>query len=311
MYRSLVVPLDGSIFAEQALPVAGAIVKRSKASLMLVRVHQPIGYSEQAPIGEWEGDARQWESDYLTRAAEQMRERYGAKVETGLLDEPVVGALCEYVGAHGVDLVVMSTHGRTGVSRAWLGSVADGIVRRVSVPVLMLRARAEPPTASPDGSQNGDHLFDRILLPLDGSRSSEAIVGHAVRLARTFGSEIVLFRVVEPIIAKGPEYPLSSPVPITLVDRDTIEQLKESARKYLDGIARRLREEHGLRASIDVRMFESAAPAIIDATATHHVDVVAMATHGRGASRLLVGSVADKVLRGGPRAVLLFRPQQD
>jgi nucleotide-binding universal stress UspA family protein len=308
MYRSLVVPLDGSTFAEQALPVAGAIVQRSKACLTLVCVHRPLGSGEEPPAGQWDGDVREWERDYLTRAGSRIAERYGARVETCLLEQPVVTALCDYVPTHDVDLVVMSTHGRTGVSRAWLGSVADGVVRRVSVPVLMLRARADAPP--PSGSE-GDHLFDRILLPLDGSRLSEAVVGQAVRLARTFGSEIVLLRVVEPIIARGPAYALSSPVPITLVDRETTEQLKELGRKYLDDFARRLHEEYALRVTVDVRMCESPASAIIDATALHRAEVVAISTHGRGASRLFVGSVADKVLRAGPRAVLLYRPSQD
>ena len=309
MYRSLVVPLDGSAFAEQALPIAGAIVERSKASLTLLRVHRPVGYGDEAPTAGWDGDVREGEKEYLNRAAERMRERYGGTIETRLLEEPVVGALCDYVRAHEVDLIIMSTHGRTGVSRAWLGSVADGIVRQMSVPVLMLRARAG--ALPSDGSDNGEHLFDRVLLPLDGSRLSEAIVGHAIRLARTFESEMVLCRVVHPVIARGPEYPLSSPVPLALVDRDTTEQLKELARKYVDGFAARLRDEHGLRVIVDVRMHESAALAIIDATASHRADAVAMSTHGRGASRLLIGSVADKVLRAGPRAVLLYRPSQD
>ena len=309
MYRSIVVPLDGSAFAEQALPIAGAIVERSSASLTLLRVHRPLGYGDEAPAGGWDGDVREGESEYLNRARDRMRERYGAKIDTCLLEEPVVDALCNYVRAHDVDVVIMSTHGRTGISRAWLGSVADGIVRQISVPVLMLHARAD--TLPSDGSDNGDHLFDRVLLPLDGSRLSEAIVGHVVRLARTFGSEIVLFRVVQPVIARGPEYPLSSPVPLALVDRDTTEQLKLVARKYLDGFAARLRDEHGLSVMVDVRMHESAAPAIIEATTSHRTDVVAMSTHGRGASRLLIGSVADKVLRAGPRAVLLYRPSQD
>lgn len=80
---------------------------------------------------------------------------------------------------------------------------------------------------------------------------------------------------------------------------------------HLEDRARRLRDEHALDVRIDVRMFESAAPAIIHAALLHHANMVALSTHGRGASRLFVGSVADKVLRAGPRAVLLFRPQQD
>jgi nucleotide-binding universal stress UspA family protein len=309
MYRSLIVPLDGSTFAEQALPIAGAILRRSKASLTLVRVHRPLGYGDEAPAGTCDGDLREWERDYLARAATQVTELYGVKVDTTLLEEPVVPSLCDYVRARDADLVIMSTHGRTGVSRAWLGSVADGVVRQVSVPVLMFRGREDVPIPTPGSAT--DHFFDRMLLPLDGSRLSEAIVGHAVRLARTFASEIVLLRVVEPIVAHGPEYPLASPVPITLFDRDTMRQLQELAEKYLEEIAERLRREHDLKVRVDVRMFESAARAIIDAGAVERAELVAMSTHGRGASRLLVGSVADKVLRAGPHTVLLFRPIQE
>jgi nucleotide-binding universal stress UspA family protein len=100
-------------------------------------------------------------------------------------------------------------------------------------------------------------------------------------------------------------------LPITLLDQETTEQLEELARKYLDDLARRVRDEHGLRVTVDVRMYEHAAPGIIEGAAAHQADLVAMSTHGRGASRLFVGSVADKVLRSGPRAVLLYRPSQD
>lgn len=302
MYRSLVVPLDGSTFAEQVLPLAGAILQRGKASLTIVRVHRPLRSSEIADAGLWDGDQRESEDAYLARVAERMSECFKVNVTTALLEEPVIGALCDYVRAHSVDLVVMSTHGRTGIRRAWLGSVADGVARNVAVPVLMVRPQ--------DRTDESDtlRLFEHMLIPLDGSRLSESIVGHAVRLARVFGSEIVLFRGVEPVVGKGPGYPISSPVPITLVDSGATEQLTELARKYLEDLAGRLREEHGLRVSIDVRLVEHAAPAIVEALAAHHIGLVAMSTHGRGASRLVVGSVADQVIRARPRAVLLFRP---
>jgi nucleotide-binding universal stress UspA family protein len=303
MYRSVLVPLDGSTFAEQALPLAGAILQRGKASLTLVRVHRPLRSSDIDTTGLWDGDQRESDDAYLTRVAERMTECFKVKVATALLEEPVIGALCDHVRAHSVDLVVMSTHGRTGIRRAWLGSVADGIARSVSVPVLMVR-----PLDQTD-ERDTLRLFERMLIPLDGSRLSESIVGHAVRLARVFGSEIVLFRAVEPLVATRPGYPLSSPVPITLFDGGATEHLTEIARKYLEEAAARLREEHGLHVSIDVRLVEHAAPAIVEALAAHHIELVAMSTHGRGASRLVVGSVADNVIRARPRAVLLYRPQ--
>ncbi|HEY7235889.1 MAG TPA: universal stress protein [Gemmatimonadaceae bacterium] len=305
MYRSLLVPLDGSMFAEQALPFASAILERSKALLTLLRVHRPLGYGEGVATGRWDREQRESEGEYLARVAEQMSECANVKVSTELLEEPVVSALCDYVRGHAVDLIVMSTHGRTGIRRAWLGSVADGVARNVSVPVLMVRPRDE--AGEPDRLK----VFERMLIPLDGSRLSESIVGHAVRLARVFGSDIVLFRAVEPVVAKGPGYPLSSPVPVTLIDSGATERLTDLARKYLEDLAARLREQYGLRVSIEVRLVEHAAPAIVDALAAHHIDLVALSTHGRGASRVVVGSVADALVRASPRAFLLFHPAED
>lgn len=309
MYRQLLVPLDGSAFAEQALPLAGAILRRNEATLTLVRVHRPIVYDTELGAPRWDIDQRDLESEYLARVAARMHEAFGVAVSTALLEEPVVGAICAYAADRAADLVIMSTHGRTGFSRAWMGSVADGVVRQAAVPVLLLRPDDE--SSVWDLPDNADRQFERLLLPLDGSRLSEAIVGHTVRLARAFESEIVLLRVIEPVVTSAPEYPISYPVPVTLIDGKATDQVMDAARAYLSGKAAHLRHLHGLRVTVDVKLYEHAAPAIIDAAKAHDADLIAMSTHGRGASRLFVGSVADKVIRGGPRAVLLYRPNQD
>jgi nucleotide-binding universal stress UspA family protein len=309
MFRSLLVPLDGSAFAEQALSAAGAIAKRSGASIRLVRVHLPIAYGDLASVERWEKDLRRSEREYLARTAAWFGERFGVPVTTALLEDPIAPAICQNARECETDLIVMSTHGRTGVSRAWLGSVADGVARHATVPVLMMR----PESGAYEAETNADGTIrvGRALVPLDGSLLAEEILQHAIKLATVFGSAVTLVRIVEPVQAQSADYPLPYPIPVGVTDPEATDRRLAQAREYLTGIAARIREQHPLDVAIDVRVSERVAPAILEAADESAAALVAMASHGRGASRLLVGSVADKMLRGAPRAVLLFRPSQD
>lgn len=307
MFRSLLVPLDGSAFAEQALSTAGAIAKRSGASIRLVRVHVPIAYGDLASVDRWEKELRRSEREYLARTAAWFGERFKVPATTSLLEDPIAPAICQ--GARRADLIVMSTHGRTGVSRAWLGSVADGVARHATVPVLMMRPESEIDES--EGNADGTISIKRALVPLDGSLLAEGIMEHAIKLAATFGSSVTLVRVVEPVQMRSADYPLPYPIPLGVTDPEATDRLVAQANDYLTGVAARVRGQHPLEVAIDVRVSERVAPAILEAADERGADLVAMASHGRGASRLLVGSVADKILRGAPRAVLLFRPSQD
>jgi nucleotide-binding universal stress UspA family protein len=308
MYRRIVTPLDGSVFAEQALPVAGAIARRSGAVLTLVRVHHPLVYGEMAGAARWDADERQIEGEYLAQTAARVSECFSVVAGTALLEEPVVGAICDFTREHDSDLVVMSTHGRTGFSRAWLGSVADAVVRHITKPVLMVRPRDQWSTVELEDER--DRVFSRVLVPLDGSRLAESILPHAAALTSTLQGGLSLLRVVEPVVVKAAEYPLEYPSFLTTTDREATDRTVEQARVYVTAVAARLRDEYGLDVSADVRLAERVAPAISEFARESEADLIALATHGRGASRLVVGSIADKVLRAGPPAVLLFHPAE-
>jgi nucleotide-binding universal stress UspA family protein len=309
MFRSILAPLDGSAFAEQALSAAGEIARRTGASVRLVRVHVPIGYGDLALMDRWEKEHRRSERDYLARTAAWFAERFGAQVLTSLLEDPIAPAICQCARDSGADLVVMSTHGRTGVSRAWLGSVADAVARQSTIPVLMTRPESRMRGSAP----HADDVIplQHAMVPLDGSQLAEGIVDHALQLATTFGSSVTLLRVVEPVQVIAADYPLPYPIPLGMIDPKATDRLVSEAHEYLTMVAARLHERYGLDVSVQVRVSDRVAPAILEAADERGVDLVAMASHGRGASRLLVGSVADKVLRGAPRAVLLFHPPQD
>lgn len=303
MGRTIMVPLDGSTFAEHALPVALGIARECGGRLHLVQVHDapPVPTSPDLLVpydGTWDAAARETEQQYLEAIANRMTERAGVTVRTELVDGVPANALAAYAREMEIDLIVMTTHGRSGVSRMWLGSVADGVVRRSGVPVLLLRP--------PEGEVDYDaRLHPRhVLIPLDGSELSQGVVEAAVWLGALTGARYTLLRVTVPLPL------LRSPGPLSeegLAERAMHEQ-EERARGYLEAVATDLRAR-GLDVETATMARAAPATAILEFAATNAVDLITIATHGRGGwTRLALGSVADKVLRGAVMPVMLYRP---
>lgn len=296
MYKHILVPLDGSTFAEAALPLAVALTQKTNAELHLISVVEPIPAFAYA---EWEPAALDWSSKYLQSVAERVTDGAGGKVTTSVESGRVVETLLEHSAAFNVDLVVMATHGRGALSRAWLGSVADALMRRAEIPVLFVHPEegAAPPPEADEG-------FGTLLVPLDGSELSESMLAHATEFGALFGSAYHLTRVVA--------YPLeiASPyLPHTVqMNADILAQAKEGAAEYLEDHAERMRRR-GLRVTVAIVVDPQAAHGILSEAEAVGADAISMATHGRGGvGRAVLGSAADKVLRGTHVPVLLFRP---
>jgi nucleotide-binding universal stress UspA family protein len=306
MYRSLLVPLDGSSFGEQALPLAVALARRSAANLQVVRVHVPLAeaYAEALPGLESTVDPalRRRSQGYLDAVVGRLRAEAGPDVEvsSAVLTGAVPEALEEQLMATGVDLVVMTTHGRGPLARAWLGSVADALIRRLSVPLLLVRPQEAAAAAGP--------LPRHVVIPLDGSAFAEDIVEPAVGLGLE-GTEYTLLRVIPPMIPWN-----CAAYPVAAGYENVLEQLaqlhaqdKAEASAYLGRVAAGLRER-GLRVETRIVCHDVPAVAILDEARAHPDGLVALATHGRGGlPRLFLGSVADKVLRGSLLPVLVHR----
>ena len=304
MYRTLIVPLDGSARSQGALPVAARLAHACDATLELVRVH----LSDRPDLDSdpsWDDMFRQGQRQYLASLAEAYEPIAGRRVVTALLDPPVVDALCEYASSRPAPLVVMTARGRTGMRRALLGSVSDGVVRHGSGPVLMLQ---DGPGGGRPRSWNGtDHPLRTIVVPLDGTTFAEAGVAHAVAMARVTGATVHLIRV----IGLGPsgmaigEFAMQALPPF-----DEAELLRNDlAHEYLQGMVDRI-TAGGRRVDIttEVALSAQTGTAIAESCRRHGADLVVMATHGRGGSRLLVGAVADQLLKDGPGAILFVRP---
>jgi nucleotide-binding universal stress UspA family protein len=287
MIRTVMVPLDGSPFAEQALPYATAVARRAGAALDLMRVHvvyamQPPSNSRQPYSPEVERESRVLELAYLNEAAGRVREKSGVRVTTGLAGGLTADGILARGREVSADLVVMTTHGAGPLSRAFLGSTSDELVRRSPIPLLLVR----PQVVSPDLGR--EPVINKVLVPVDGSSRAEQILKPAMALGRLMGAALTLLYVEAP---SGGH------------DRGIVE-----ARPYLENLADHLRVpscEVRVRVVADARI----ARAILSVAREGDHDLIALATHGRGGlKRLLLGSVADKVLRSARCPLLVLNP---
>jgi nucleotide-binding universal stress UspA family protein len=298
----ILVPLDGSELAERAVQVAADLARRTGAELRLIHVHDPMAtepiHIAGMPIidDHMRSLRRDHEQAYLDRAPQRLAP--SGRVLVARLDGPVATAITEYADRSGAALIVITSHARGGFERAWLGSVTDEIVRISHVPLLVVRP--EP------GHVTGP--FRRILVPLDGSAAAESILEHAVWLARLEPeAELVLLTVVQPVASAV--WVSGAPLAASLPAENLVSRPEpESAREYLESVARRL-EASGMHVRARVEIAAIVAPAILEIARGEQADVVALATHGRsGLARLMLGSVADKLVRGSHTPILLFRP---
>jgi nucleotide-binding universal stress UspA family protein len=303
MYRNIMVPLDGSPFAEHALPFAASIARRAGATLYLVRAHVPVAplYSDRELVVDesLDGTIRESEAAYLDAVVKRLTEVVSVTVSRTLVDGPVADALHEHGSAVAADLVVMATHGRGGLSRFWLGSVADKLIRHLPMPILLVRPHGEAPDLS------RDHVPQHILVPLDGSNLSEQAIGPAVELGTLMDADYLLVRVVDPLQTVGRD---AAGLPISGFAPEGRQRLQDNAQAYLEQMARQLRER-SVRVLTQVIVSCQAAEAILDQAAKSSTDLIALETHGRGGlTRMFLGSVADKVIRGAVTPLLVHGP---
>ncbi len=295
MYEKILVPLDGSELAQVALPYAEELAGRLGSEIILVFV------SELA-----EDPNRHMHQFYLEKMVESEQcaiERYFKKsegraiqVRSAILVGNPAEKIVEYAEKEGISLIVLATHGRCGITRWALGSVANKVVRATKRPVALIRARG----ARPDVREKG--ILHKAVVPLDGSKVGEAAVSYIEELAARLKAELILLQVLalgyNTITAEGYEYVVYS--------EKQMASDRAFARAYLDGIGARLKGK-GIVTGSEVR-FGSAAEEIIKLADEIHADVVVMSTHGRsGVGRFVFGSVAERVLCEGNTPLLLIR----
>jgi nucleotide-binding universal stress UspA family protein len=286
-YRRLLVPLDGSELSEQALGCARSLAALVGGDLILARAASARPAAGEPAQGEKEAVAEA--EVYLERLAATLRP--GLPVELSVPVGDPADQLAQVAASHQVDLIVMSTHGRSGLRRMMLGSVATALLQRTRLPILLVRAGL--------GATAWSEAPRRILVPLDGTEQAERALGPVGDLARLVGAELTLLEVVGLPLPVAGSYDL-------IVTPESDATLAEQARSYLAEQAAALRAR-GLTVRTEV-LIGGPAAAIVETAAAGQHDLIAMATHARGGfDRLLLGSVADDVLRNAQAPVLLLR----
>jgi nucleotide-binding universal stress UspA family protein len=300
MFRRILVSLDGSPFAETALPAALGIARRSNAEIRLLAVRDSAfpaldEFGLRYPGSEAEQAARRATECYL-RAVEERLESSWPKVSSVLRSGSPAEEILREGADFRADVLVMATHGRGGLTRFWLGSVASACAHRAHIPVLLIH---------PEGIFDRD-AWDadvrRVVVPLDGTELSERALGPAIGVANLYGTRIALVRVIHELTVADPEF-----FPDTFADTERIVDLdRAEAMEYLERVAAPLRE-WGLSVSVFPVAATSTPAAVLDEAGG---DMVVMATHARtGFARAFLGSVTDAVIRGAPGPVLVIPPE--
>lgn len=303
MFRTLVVPLDGSELAERALPYAVRLADAGNGELVLVRVALAPPPARLDGV-DWEDDQLDAVKDaeaYLATVAKKVSKTSRVPVKTGAPYGRAAEQIVETIEGLGADGIVMATHGRTGLAHLLYGSVAEAVLAGSRVPVFLVHARPGEAPAPPFNPSTA-----RAVVPLDGSAFAEAALYIAADLVGTAG-ELVLVCVVEP--PHQVERDENGRV-IAYLDQQE-EARTRAARDYLSRFVGQLGSDYpGLRVTVDVKIGE-AATGIVFAAVDRDADVVVMATHGRtGVRRAVMGSVAGAVLRTGSTPVVLVGPHE-
>ena len=294
MYTRILVPLDGSETAEKALPYARAFAGNLKVPVELLGVIDISHYASGDRVRYLDAliDAAILRNqEYLKRVATTFA---GARVESTVEGGAPAEAIVTKAAGNKGTLIVMATHGRSGLKRWLLGSIAEKVLRGASNPALLVRASGETET-------EGEVTPTRIIVPLDGSELAEAALTTVVELARALKLKVVLLRAysVKAIMYSDED---------NLHDSNEIAtELKNEATRYLDHWAGRLKSE-GCADVLPIVSEGDAAETIIGVAEGAPNSLIAMCTHGRsGVKRWVLGSVTEKVIRHAGNPVLVLR----
>jgi nucleotide-binding universal stress UspA family protein len=306
VYKKMLVPLDGSELAETVFVYAKELAVRLDLEVVLFHVYSP----DEGKLVPMRRAYVERAADIVAHQTEEVQQKMGIrpKVKAGQVrGELAMGYPAEeilrYADENDIDLLLIATHGRSGISRWALGSVADKVLRASKVPVWLVRAGIPQ-----------EIVYDKwprrtILVPLDGSALAESVLPHVEALAKQRGTElvnVVLLRVCEPPVISA-DYPATMPLSWEEhVARETSKH-KQACEDYLAGAGKRLREA-GLTVRSEV-VAGKPADEIIDYASRNPFNLIVMATHGRsGLSRWAYGSVAERVLLGVSCPLFLVRP---
>jgi nucleotide-binding universal stress UspA family protein len=288
MWQRILVPLDGSNLAELAIPYAEELAAAFSSEVVLLYVSEPA-----------ESQYRRMHQLYIEEMGGQMREKIkkvSPLVLTGKPAEEIIG----YAEKNDISLIIITSHGRSGILSWATGSVTNKVLHATGVPLLLIRA-TRPPRKVPQ-----KHLLERILLPLDGSAAGEAAVPYAQEIMVRLGSEVILFGVVP----AGQHIRTVGGLDYILYPEEQLGVFKTEAGEYLGKVYRQLKGRKGT-VRVELKVGDKSgdiAREIIKFAEENEVSLIAISSHGHsGIERWVFGSIANKVVQASEVPVLMVR----
>lgn len=271
MFDPILVPLDGSLLAECVLPHVVAIARAFNAKVILLRVLDKNQASEKAQLF----DLLNWQINktgaklYLEKVSARLQ-KSGLRIESAVLEGLVAESITEYALNRGIKLIILSSHGRSGLSQWGISSVTQKIIFSAPTSVLIIRAH------QPATSESIDWQYTQIAVPLDGSRRAENVLPMVTLLARFHRSRIHIVHVV-----KTPE--MAHQMPLSREDTELSDRIvarnREEAIRYLDQV--RLQSPlDGIEVQTSLLISDNAAAALHELSEKENIDMVALSAHG-------------------------------
>ncbi len=309
MYKKVLVPLDASELSEMALPYAEELAVKLGSELVLLHVGTLADGPDSADHNIYLNNITAATEAKITKSP-SLPPRAKVKVTSALLGSPAIitnppEEILEYAEKENISLIVMATHGRTGISRWTLGSTANKVARAARCSILLIRCATYV---------KGKARLEKILVTLDGSKPSEAVLPYIEALAPRLKSRVILLNVVEQLYnvypySEGMGYYGAAGVVRVPYTEEEMQPAKDVAEKYMKEVNDKLSSK-GVNTSYEIKI-GSPAEEIIKAEEKMKPDMVAMSTHGHsGFGRFEHGSIADKVLHAGTTPLLLVRPHK-
>jgi nucleotide-binding universal stress UspA family protein len=291
MLKKLLVPLDGSELGEMALVYAKELAIALNYEVQLAFVAE-----------RRDNETLHVYRIYLEKVAERLRTQVKrtnseSDIKAVVIDGEPATALIEYAEKEGIDLIIMMSHGRSGIMRWAIGGTASKIIQRCQIPVLLVRASQALSKRRPV------QVFKKILVPLDGSSIGEAALSYVKTIVKALNCELILLRVVEIVQRVHTVGGLDH----FIYSEQQIERMKDEALKYLGKIRQQFDKGN---VKIILRTGDPAQE-IIRLSAEENINVVAMSSHGKsGIMRWVMGSVSSKILQAGETPLLLVHPKK-
>lgn len=286
IYQKILVPLDGSILAERVVPAALFIAEAMSGSVTLLTVVAKKSGSD-VDLMRQAIQTGTYEADLYLRSVKKRYLPSLIPIETAVISGKPDKNIITYAAEHDFDLIIMSTHGRSGMTRWSFGRTADKVLRRAPCPAVILRSEYD---IRPD-------QFKRVLLPLDGSPLAERVLEPAIEMVRVLAVELFLIHAVE----KGSFYGFGH-------NEDYIEEERVNAQTYLAELRdRAIPQEVIVQTQVAVG---SAADVIVDYAENEEIDLIIVSSRGdSGFDNWMFGSVAEKIMEGAPCAILVIRQE--